>query len=264
MSWLYYPAVVPLTSGGAAQNLTPALFTNSQSFFAPTVAATYALTAPLFTNSQTFFTPTVTVGAVTLAPSLFANSQTFYGPTVSATYALAPALFTNAQTFHAATVAAGGVSLAPALFTNAQIFYTPTIAVGGAAQTLLPAVFENAQTFFAAVVAGTPVNLHGRKPRRGRRIIFEDELPVEPVIEQTARAEVVIPGIPELATEVSAARLELARLDQEFARVRKEAMALAERDYADAIAAINHAIAAEAAIIKRLREDDELILLLAA
>lgn len=46
----------------AAQDLTPSLFTNSQTFHAPAVTATYALAPALVTNTQTFFAPTVSGG----------------------------------------------------------------------------------------------------------------------------------------------------------------------------------------------------------
>lgn len=70
------------TSG--SQTLTPSLFTNSQTFYAPTVTVgAVTLTPLLFTNNQTFYDPTVTVGSVTLSPSLVVNSNVFFGPTVS-------------------------------------------------------------------------------------------------------------------------------------------------------------------------------------
>lgn len=50
-----------LAAGGGSQTLTPSLFT----------------------NTQTFYGPTVTAGAVTLLPSLFTNANTFFGATVS-------------------------------------------------------------------------------------------------------------------------------------------------------------------------------------
>ncbi|API59508.1 hypothetical protein BSL82_09465 [Tardibacter chloracetimidivorans] len=46
----------------AAQDLTPSLFTNSQTFHAPAVTATYALAPALVTNTQTFFAPIVSGG----------------------------------------------------------------------------------------------------------------------------------------------------------------------------------------------------------
>lgn len=152
------------------------------------------LTPSLFTNTQTFYAPTVTRGAVSLAPSLFTNTQTFYGPTVSATYGLTPALFTNTQTFYAATVTPGavtlapdlftnsqtfyaatvvnGVSLAPSLVTNTQTFYGPTVTVG--AVTLAPDLFANDNTFFGATVTGGAVVVSTRPTGGppGKRIKF--------------------------------------------------------------------------------------------
>lgn len=49
-------------SGAAAQTLTPSLYTNTQTFFAPTVSATYNLAPALFTNTQTFYSATVISG----------------------------------------------------------------------------------------------------------------------------------------------------------------------------------------------------------
>jgi hypothetical protein len=93
-------------------------------------SGTQTLTPALFTNTQTFYAPTVSGGTVTLTPSLATNSQTFYAPTVSATYALTPALVTNSQTFYAPEVTQGAAQIYPALFTNTQIFYGPTLTGG--------------------------------------------------------------------------------------------------------------------------------------
>lgn len=55
---------LPLSGAGAStQALTPSLFTNTQTFFAPTVRATYALLAPLMTNVSTFYSATVSAAA---------------------------------------------------------------------------------------------------------------------------------------------------------------------------------------------------------
>lgn len=166
--------------GLGAQTLTPSLFTNSNTFYAPTVApgsvtltpglftsaptfyaatvsqgGTQTLTPSLFTNTNTFYSPTVTPGAVTLTPSLFTNSSTFYAATVTrGTITLTPGLFTNSSTFYAATVTKGAVTLSPALFTNASVFYSPTVALASFAQTLLPSLFANDNTFYAATITG--------------------------------------------------------------------------------------------------------------
>jgi len=93
-----------VTFKSEAQSLTPSLFTNSQTFPAPTVSATYALTPSLFTNTQSFFAPTVT-NVWNILPGLFTNSQTFFSPTVTrGTVNLSPSLFTNSNTFFSPTV----------------------------------------------------------------------------------------------------------------------------------------------------------------
>lgn len=80
------------------------------------------LTPSLFTNTNTFYAPTVTPGAVTLTPSLFTNDNTFYSATVSldgGAQTLTPALFSNSNTFHAATMARVPGFLTPILKNNA-------------------------------------------------------------------------------------------------------------------------------------------------
>ena len=139
-----------------ATEIQPALFTNTQTFYGPTVTqtgGTQTLTPSLYTNTQTFYSPTVST-AVTLAPDLYSNAQTFYAPTVSATVALTPALYTNAQAFYSPTVSAT-YALAPALYTNAQTFYAPAVTT---TVTIDPSLYNNSQTFFSAIVtqAGGP------------------------------------------------------------------------------------------------------------
>lgn len=68
-------------STGGVQTLTPALFTNTQTFYGPTVSSNYTIAPALFTNEQIFYQPTV-VQAQTLAPALFTNVQVFYSPSV--------------------------------------------------------------------------------------------------------------------------------------------------------------------------------------
>lgn len=95
-----------------------------------TGSATQTLTPALFTNTQTFYAPTVSGGTVTLTPSLVTNSQTFYAPTVSATYALTPGLVSNAQTFYGPAITQGAAQIHPLLFTNNSIFYGATLTGG--------------------------------------------------------------------------------------------------------------------------------------
>lgn len=138
--------------GTSAQTLTPDLYTNTQTFYGPTITTTYTLSPDLFTNTQTFFAPTVTA-TYDLTPALYTNTQTFYSATVSQTGAaqnLTPDLYTNTQTFYSATVTTGPVTLQPSLYTNTQTFFAATVAPGPV--DLLPSLYTNTQTFYAAVV----------------------------------------------------------------------------------------------------------------
>jgi len=134
--------------GGSSQGLTPSLFTNSQSFFAPTVATTYGLTPNVVINSNSFFGPTATT-AYTLAPSLVSNSNSFFGPTASATYVLTPGLVTNSGSFFGPTVSAT-YALTASLLTNDQTFYDVTIT--GGTITLIAPLLINTQTFYDSTV----------------------------------------------------------------------------------------------------------------
>jgi hypothetical protein len=138
------------TVGRGAVNLTPSLFTNTSTFFAPTVSGVYTLTPALFTNPNTFFSPTVT-STYNLTPSLFTNNSTFFSATVTNAGNLSPSLFTNTNTFFSPTVGRGVVNLAPTLFANSNIFYSPTVALAQP-QALLPSLYTNPNTFFLPVV----------------------------------------------------------------------------------------------------------------
>jgi hypothetical protein len=64
--------------------LAPSLFTNSNTFFTPTIGrGAVTLTPALFTNSNTFFTPTVAPGVITLTPGILTNTNIFYSATVT-------------------------------------------------------------------------------------------------------------------------------------------------------------------------------------
>lgn len=110
--------------GAAAQTVNPSLYTNNQSFYAPTITATVTVSPSLLTNNQTFYAPTATPGALTVSPSLLTNNQTFYAPTATpGAVTLQPSLVTNNQTFYAPSVGQGGAVVYPSLFTNTNIFF---------------------------------------------------------------------------------------------------------------------------------------------
>ena len=72
-------------------------------FFAPSGPATQNLTPALFTNTNSFYSPTVAINSGTvLVPALFTNTNSFYAATVGGRYALAPALFVNSHIFYSA------------------------------------------------------------------------------------------------------------------------------------------------------------------
>ena len=154
----YGPTVTP-----GSVTLTPSLFTNTNTFYAPTVSqggSTQDLTPGLLTNTNSFFNPTVTPGSVTLTPSLFTNSNTFYGPTVTVgAVSLAPTLLTNSQTFYGPTITVGSVTLAPSLLTNTQTFYGPTVSQSSGTQTLTPDLLTNTSTFYAPTITTGSVTL---------------------------------------------------------------------------------------------------------
>ena len=145
---------IPTAAGGAgAQTLTPSLYSDSQSFFAPTVSVGVVSLAPsLLTNAQTFYAPTVSQGAQVLTPALLTNTSSFYAPSVAVgAVALSPSLLTNTQSFYAPVVSQGGQVLAPDLYANSSSFYAPTVTVGAVA--LSPGLFTNGQTFFVPYVS---------------------------------------------------------------------------------------------------------------
>lgn len=166
-------------AGGGGQTVEPALYTNTQDFFAATVTPGAVTVSPtLYTNGQTFYAATVTPGAVTIAPSLYTNDQAFYGAVVSqagGAQTVAPNLYTNAQAFYGTTVSSGAVTIAPVLLVNAQQFYAATVVTAGGTQVIQPSLFANENTFFGASVSGGQGQRGGFMPRQV--IIYYEEEP---------------------------------------------------------------------------------------
>lgn len=151
----FFPDVV-----GGSQTLTPSLYTNGQSFYAPAVSlsgGTQTLTPALFTNTASFYAATLTASN-TLAPSLYSNAQSFYGPTLQASYAVTPSLYANASSFFAATLATSNV-LSPSLYVNGQSFYSPTVSIAGGPQQLTANRIDNTSVFYAPTLAPGAVSV---------------------------------------------------------------------------------------------------------
>ena len=148
----------PTVAAGAV-TLTPALFTNTNTFFSATVEASNAVTPDRFDNTNTFYAATVTQTAPvqTLTPDRYDNTNVFYSATVAAgAVTLTPARYDNTNVFYAATVTAGAVTLTPARYDNTNVFYSATVA---ASNVLTPARYDNTNVFYAATVAGGVVTL---------------------------------------------------------------------------------------------------------
>lgn len=172
--WIGYVVSLKAAAGGGAQSLTPSLFSNTNTFYDPTVgrgsvsltpslfsnsntfyasvlSSTYPLTPSVFSNTNTFYAPTVGRGAVALTPGLFSNSNTFYSATVGrGAVGISPSLFSNSNTFYSATVGQGALTIAPDLFANDNTFYAATIGVGDVGLT--PILFTNTNTFYSATI----------------------------------------------------------------------------------------------------------------
>lgn len=162
------------SAASGAQGLSPSLFTNTNTFYSPTVTpGAVTLTPDLFTNTNTFYSATVSQTGATqdLTPDLFTNTNTFYSPTASATYALTAGLFTNTNTFYAPTVTPGAVTLTPDLFTNDNTFYSPTVDLATFAQDLTPPLFANDNTFYQHVLTGGAI-VTAQAGAPGRRVRF--------------------------------------------------------------------------------------------
>jgi hypothetical protein len=159
----FFLPIVVAQPAGADQALTPALYTDPDTFFPPTVAAGAATIAPpLYTDPDSFFIPvTVAPGAVALAPPKFDNTSTFFPPLVgTGELILLPNLFTNSPTFPPASIATGAVSLSPTLYSDPDNFFTPhAITVGSV--TLFPATYSDPDTFFPATLTGGGVVIAG-------------------------------------------------------------------------------------------------------
>lgn len=139
------------------QQLTPNLYTNTNSFFSPTVTQTapaQALTPARYDNTNIFYSPTVTStgGAQNLSPALFTNTNTFFTHAITASNTLTPQLYTNTNAFFTATVTSTR-NLDPALYVNTNVFYSPQVS---ASNLISPQLYTNTNQFFSpSVTQGT-------------------------------------------------------------------------------------------------------------
>lgn len=131
-----------------AQTLSPSYITDTDTFFAPTVAASYSLSPGLVSDSDTFYSPSVAAN-YPLSPSLYDDSanDSFYIPTTSpGPVTLSPGLVSDTDVFYSPSISFG---LSPNLVTDsAEAFYTPTISLN-----LTPGLVSDSDAFYAPSIA---------------------------------------------------------------------------------------------------------------
>lgn len=100
---------------------------------APSGAQT--LTPALFTNTNTFYLTTITQTGPpqSLLPSLYSNVNTFYAATVAASNEITPDLYDNTNVFYSpiVTIAGGAQTLLPPFYINTNVFYSATVSQPG-------------------------------------------------------------------------------------------------------------------------------------
>lgn len=123
--------------------VAPTSWANVQIGFKFAPVTSLSLSPSLFTNTETFHAPTVTVGSVNLAPTLVSDTDSFFAPTVTrGAVNLAPTRYDNTQTFHAPTVTRGAVNLAPSLLASTENVFSPTV-TASFPQDILVGLYEN-------------------------------------------------------------------------------------------------------------------------
>jgi choline kinase len=133
-----------VTATGAASAPTSAASADSATVYVA-FRENFALTPSLYTDDETFYAPTVTT-TKDLSASLYTDTDTFYSP--SAARELTPNLYTDTDTFYSATVAPGAVDLSPSLYTDADTFYDPAIV-----RYLEPNLFTDDDTFYSVDIS---------------------------------------------------------------------------------------------------------------
>lgn len=130
----YQPQV---TATGATQNLSPALFSNSNVFYSASVDRGSVTLAPsLYSNAQSFYAASISQTTYTVYPPRIDNINQFFATSVSEADFIRPNTFENQNAFYSASVY-GLAKLAPGLLVNSQAFYSPQI-ISGAAQITFP------------------------------------------------------------------------------------------------------------------------------
>lgn len=152
--------------------------------------------------------------------------------------------------------------------------FTGSVSTSGITGTLAAVEAGDDVAAFAGTVSQPQQALHGRAVRkrpRGKVVTFEDELPPAPVAELPKPAiRASIAGDVALVARIDAARVELERVaaldaaEQAANEIYRQTLAALQAEYTAALDALELARQREAAIIARLRDEDDFMLLLAA
>jgi len=273
-SWLFQEPLIPIGATLSA-TLSGATLAASGSGSASPINGTLSSTLGSALLSATgalrvSASASVTFGAATLASSgtlriAGSASVTFGAATLAATGAVRIAGSTAISLGSATLAATGALRIAGSvtatlsaatLAANGNIVSTP---IGGEATATLD------DATLSAVATLTTQRLSGRKPR-GRKVVFEDELPAPvfvpaPVIEPlpslaTARAAIV-------DARAALEAVKIARIEAQERKERQRAIDSLSVELSAAQARYNAAREAEARIVRRLRDEDELFLLAA-
>lgn len=139
-----------ITQSAAVQNLTVARYNNSNTFYSATITKTYNVTPSRYNNSNTFYNATIVAGAVTLSASRFNNSNTFYSAVVS-TFSpnqnVVVNLFSNTNTFYSPKIKE---TIYANVYNNSNVFYSSTVTGLNAVNVNL---YTNSNVFYSATVS---------------------------------------------------------------------------------------------------------------
>jgi hypothetical protein len=140
----------PVSSGEVAgsteafsDSISPSLYTNSSTFYSPSVTSTAEVVPDLYTNANTFYSPNVFLGQ-SVTPSYYTNTNTFFSPTLVGTSTLSASLYSNTNTFFTQDI---NIVVTPDTYSNTNTFYSPTIAV-----IVNPTHFGNTNVFYESIV----------------------------------------------------------------------------------------------------------------
>lgn len=138
----------------SSQSLTPSLYTNTNTFYAPTVAlgpAQQTLTVSRYDNTNVFYAQTVELGPApqTLTVGLYTNTNVFNAVSLTSSITIEPSLYTNSNTFYSPIVEAGTVTINANLYENVNVFYSPIASQSSAQQFINVNLFENSNVFYS-------------------------------------------------------------------------------------------------------------------